>query len=63
MRRLYTAEGERLPDIPWEDYPRPQLARRDWLCLNGLWELEHSGRREAGEQLYSSKTATISSPS
>ena len=46
MRRLYTAEGERLPDIPWEDYPRPQLARRDWLCLNGRWELEHSGRRE-----------------
>ena len=46
MRRMYTAEGERLPDIPWEDYPRPQLARSDWLCLNGRWELEHSGKRE-----------------
>ncbi len=22
----------------WQEYPRPQLARREWLNLNGLWE-------------------------
>ena len=46
MQRLYTAEGERLPEVPWNDYPRPQLVRDDWLCLNGRWELEHAGRTE-----------------
>ena len=24
-------------DIPLNDYPRPQLAREQWLCLNGMW--------------------------
>ena len=38
MQRLYTKEGRCLPDIPWDRYPRPQLARADWLCLNGRWE-------------------------
>ncbi len=23
---------------PWQEYPRPQLVRPDWKCLNGLWE-------------------------
>src|SRR5688572_4822140 len=23
---------------PWPEYPRPQLARKEWLNLNGLWE-------------------------
>ncbi|MSO50456.1 MAG: glycoside hydrolase family 2 [Acidobacteria bacterium] len=27
-----------LPDRVLPEYPRPQLARRDWLNLNGLWE-------------------------
>ena len=40
MQKLYTAEGRSLPEIPWEAYPRPQLRRRDWLCLNGAWTLE-----------------------
>ena len=39
MQKLYTAAGEELTGIPWNDYPRPQLQRRDWLCLNGRWEL------------------------
>ena len=44
MQRLYTAAGERLPSCPWhDDYPRPQLRRADWLCLNGPWELTHGG--------------------
>jgi len=26
------------PDNAWTLYPRPQLARRDWQNLNGLWD-------------------------
>ena len=22
------------------EYPRPQMERTDWLCLNGEWEFE-----------------------
>ncbi len=22
----------------WREYPRPQMARRSWQCLNGLWD-------------------------
>ena len=38
FQNLYTAEGEALSGTPWEDYPRPQLRRKDWLCLNGDWD-------------------------
>ena len=43
MQRLITEEGRRLPEIPWNRYPRPQLQRKEWLCLNGTWtlHLEH----------------------
>ena len=27
-------------DIPRNEYPRPQFARADWLCLNGPWQFE-----------------------
>jgi len=30
----------RLPAVPRPEYPRPQLVRRDWLCLNGRWQFE-----------------------
>ena len=39
MQKLYTTEGEALEGIPWEEYPRPQLRRGRWLCLNGEWTL------------------------
>lgn len=26
------------PRAPWPEYPRPQMERREWLNLNGLWE-------------------------
>jgi len=27
-------------DIPFPEYPRPQLQRADWLCLNGKWDYQ-----------------------
>jgi len=29
------------------EYPRPQMVRRDWLNLNGLWDLQLGDGREA----------------
>jgi hypothetical protein len=29
-------------DVPLAEYPRPQLQRERWLCLNGLWEFRRS---------------------
>jgi hypothetical protein len=28
------------PLLPWPEYPRPQLARDEWLNLNGIWEYQ-----------------------
>ena len=36
---LYTPEGENLPDIPWNVYPRPQMKRDSFFCLNGEWDI------------------------
>ncbi len=35
---LYTEEGNSLPEIPWNAYPRPQLKRDSFFCLNGSWD-------------------------
>ena len=31
------------PEIPWSEYPRPQLRRKSYLCLNGKWNLSCNG--------------------
>ncbi len=41
MQQLWTSAGESLSGIPWNAYPRPQMARKDWLCLNGKWDFIH----------------------
>lgn len=28
----------------WQEYPRPQMQREDWQCLNGMWDYAVSGR-------------------
>ena len=38
MNRLLTVDGEVLSGTPWQTYPRPQLKRDSYLCLNGEWE-------------------------
>ncbi len=36
---LMTKWGKKVtPDNAWREYPRPQLVRKDWLNLNGLWD-------------------------
>ena len=44
---LLTPEGEALQRdpqiIPWDVYPRPQMKRDSFLCLNGEWEVTVNG--------------------
>lgn len=44
---LYTEAGEALDgtDKVWEQYPRPQLVRENWQCLNGIWDLDEESIR------------------
>ncbi len=35
---LYTPEGEALSGQPWKTYPRPQMKRDSYFCLNGVWD-------------------------
>ena len=36
---LMTKWGKQVtPDNAWREYPRPQLVRKDWQNLNGLWD-------------------------
>ncbi|MBE6041914.1 MAG: hypothetical protein E7220_05260, partial [Clostridiales bacterium] len=32
----------------WDIYPRPQMVRKDWLCLNGEWSFRTVGRDALG---------------
>ncbi len=37
--RIMSSFGESVtPENAWQEYPRPQLQREQWLNLNGLWE-------------------------
>ena len=40
---LYTPEGEGISGTPWEVYPRPQMARDSFVCLNGDWDFSANG--------------------
>ncbi len=39
FEKLYTPFEASLGEIPWDIYPRPQMKRDSFLCLNGKWEL------------------------
>ena len=45
MQKLYTPAGEALRGVPWNAYPRPQMVRKDWLCLNGEWDFAYAGTK------------------
>jgi hypothetical protein len=36
------------PDKAWPEYPRPQMVRKDWTNLNGLWDYAITAR-DAGQ--------------
>lgn len=40
---LYTPEGESLTGQPWNIYPRPQMKRDSFFCLNGAWDFYANG--------------------
>ena len=44
--KLLTPEGENISEIPWNVYPRPQLVRDSFFCLNGLWDFEATDGKE-----------------
>lgn len=39
-KKLTTPFEEQMPNIPWQEYPRPMLKRESYLNLNGIWSLE-----------------------
>ncbi|TDQ08668.1 glycoside hydrolase family 2 protein [Pedobacter metabolipauper] len=45
--------------IPFPEYPRPQLERKDWLCLNGKWD--YIGGKEVMNALNPSKPIAFDS--
>ena len=50
---LMTRWGEKLDrSCPRSEYPRPQLRRENWICLNGLWQYaicDADGQGEPGK--------------
>lgn len=42
---LMTVWGEKMtPETAWQDYPRPNLVRKNWQNLNGLWSYAINAR-------------------
>ncbi len=39
FEKLYTPFPKNMGEIPWDVYPRPQLKRDSYICLNGKWNL------------------------
>lgn len=40
------------PEKAWQEYPRPQMVRTDWLNLNGSWEYAIRPRSEDSPAVY-----------
>ena len=39
LAELLTPWGENVAsENAWRDYPRPQMVRAEWTCLNGSWD-------------------------
>ncbi|MFC2107190.1 sugar-binding domain-containing protein [Bacteroidota bacterium] len=37
------------PDNVWQEYPRPQFQREEWINLNGLWDFEITAVNDSAE--------------
>ena len=53
LHELTTVYGENLRGTPWSVYPRPQMKRDSYLCLNGEWEFS------AGTPDFNGKTILV----
>lgn len=47
---LYTVQGKKISDTPWQSYPRPQLKRDSYWNLNGKWDFAVSESPELPEK-------------
>jgi len=43
------------PKNAWPEYPRPQMVRKDWQNLNGLWEYAIAGKDDAKPTAFAGK--------
>ncbi len=51
--RIMSTFGESVtPENAWQEYPRPQLQRDEWLNLNGLWEYAVLNRNDPQPDSY-----------
>ena len=50
METVWTQQADDENQVPLPEYPRPQLKRASWLCLNGWWEYAFTGTREVPER-------------
>ncbi len=45
LNHMLTRQGENLSKIPWNVYPRPQLKRDSFFCLNGEWNFYFNNKQ------------------
>ncbi|HKB03424.1 MAG TPA: glycoside hydrolase family 2 TIM barrel-domain containing protein [Gemmataceae bacterium] len=43
------------PENAWKEYPRPQLVRKEWLNLNGLWDYAITEKEAAKPEKWAGK--------
>ena len=45
--------------VPRNEYPRPQLVRKEWLCLNGEWQFEVDNAKSGMERGFYANDYTL----
>lgn len=45
--------------VPRNEYPRPQLVRKEWLCLNGEWQFEADNAQSGMERGFYANDYTL----
>ena len=46
LTTIWTEQADDGKEIPLPEYPRPQMRRDQWICLNGWWEYTFTGLGE-----------------
>ncbi len=50
LTTIWTEQADDEREIPLPEYPRPQMRRDHWICLNGWWEYAFTGLHEIPEK-------------